>query len=85
VDGVCGRCDQEEVDPFAGIECVLCRAIAEETGVEHCPMHELDAPMRLENESEPTEMRIDDGSNTEEDNQPGEPGGTGLLQFSEVA
>lgn len=42
VDGVCSRkgCGTVyEPDPYAAIECGLCRAVAEETGEQCCPLH----------------------------------------------
>ena len=41
VAGVCSKCHVEQgVDTYALIECELCRAVCEETGLDpHCPLH----------------------------------------------
>lgn len=44
VNGVCEECEEPEVDELEAVECELCRAIFEHTGVKHCPMHEEFAP-----------------------------------------
>ena len=44
VNGVCEVCEEPEVDELESVECELCRAIFEHTGVKHCPMHEEFAP-----------------------------------------
>jgi hypothetical protein len=44
VNGVCQYCNDPEIDEVEAVECELCRAIFEHTGVKHCPIHEEFSP-----------------------------------------
>jgi len=39
VNGECERCEDPEIDETLSVECELCRAVFEYTGVKECPIH----------------------------------------------